>query len=212
MVERQRFILERGGDKKVLHLGCTTFPNLEFRIQTGSLLHQKLLDVTGYLVRIDIDREGLQLMKHRLGIEKLYCHDVQDLDTLELNEKFDVVIAGDIIEHLDNPGLFLRGVKRFLTPEGIMIITTSNAFTLLGMLKILFGIEGVHSDHRFYFSYSTLLRLLSVHSFHISEFYLTYPPSRIRPTLFYLIDKLSAWVSPYFASHIVLVARLNNCQ
>jgi hypothetical protein len=124
----------------------------------------------------------------------------------------DVPQVGDIIERLDNPGLFLGGIKRFLAPEGIMIITTSNAFSMLGMLKILFGIEGVHPDHTFYFSYSTLLRLLSRYGFYMPRFYLTYPPYRLRRKSFYLIDVLSTWVSPYFASHIALEATVCNGQ
>ena len=118
IIERERFILDACRGRAVLHLGCTTSPNLEFRIQTGSLLHQKLLHVADYLVGIDIDAEGVQLMQDRLGIKNLYCHDVQDLATLKLNERFDVVVAGDIIEHLHNPGLFMGGIKRFLAPGG----------------------------------------------------------------------------------------------
>ena len=34
----------------------------------------------------------------------------------DLNETFDVIIAGEMIEHLSNPGLFLKGIQRFMTP------------------------------------------------------------------------------------------------
>jgi hypothetical protein len=70
-----------------------------------------------------------------------------------------------MIEHLSNPGLFLRGIKRFMNPDTNLLITTINAYC--GMRMAIYGLRGkrgalepVHPDHVAYYSYSTLQHLL----------------------------------------------------
>ena len=41
----------------------------------------------------------------------------------------DGIFAGELIEHLENPGLFLSECKRVLKRNGVIIITTPNPFS-----------------------------------------------------------------------------------
>lgn len=51
-----------------------------------------------------------------------------DLDNPKsLNEKFDTIIAGEIIEHLESPIKLIRYCKSLLKKQGRLIITTPNA-------------------------------------------------------------------------------------
>jgi len=50
-----------------------------------------------------------------------------DMETYSFNKEFDVIIAGDVIEHVQNQGLFLSNIRKHLTKEGKLIITTPNA-------------------------------------------------------------------------------------
>ncbi len=52
---------------------------------------------------------------------------------------FDVIVAGEIIEHLENPGLFLRACRPLLSAEGSLIITTINAYCWFRFIRYLFG-------------------------------------------------------------------------
>jgi 2-polyprenyl-3-methyl-5-hydroxy-6-metoxy-1,4-benzoquinol methylase len=52
---------------------------------------------------------------------------------------FDVVVAGDIIEHLSNPGLMLDGIRSRLATNGRVIISTPNAFGVASWLRVLTG-------------------------------------------------------------------------
>lgn len=47
-----------------------------------------------------------------------------DVNNLDVNNKFDIITCFDIIEHVQNPAEFLKSLKRVLSPNGILMITT----------------------------------------------------------------------------------------
>jgi len=55
---------------------------------------------------VDIDDEGIKILR-----EEGYHVRTDNVMTMNLEEQFDVIIAGEIIEHLDNPGQFLRNMR-----------------------------------------------------------------------------------------------------
>jgi 2-polyprenyl-3-methyl-5-hydroxy-6-metoxy-1,4-benzoquinol methylase len=50
-----------------------------------------------------------------------------NMETVDLGMRFEVVTAGDVIEHVSNPGGFLDNIYRHLEHDGRLIITTPNA-------------------------------------------------------------------------------------
>ncbi len=48
---------------------------------------------------------------------------------------FDVITSVEVIEHLENPFAFLRGVARLLSDNGVAVITTPNVGNAAGRLK-----------------------------------------------------------------------------
>jgi SAM-dependent methyltransferase len=150
--------------KKVLHLGCTNWPYTETALKHGELLHLELQPIAGELWGLDADQEGIDVLRSR-GVEHLHRANLEQLEELELDETFDVIVAGEMIEHLSNPGLFLRGIKRFMRDDTKLLITTINAYC--GMRMAVYGVRGrggsaepVHPDHVAYYSYSTIRHLL----------------------------------------------------
>ena len=80
------------------------------------------------------------------------------------------VFAGDVIEHLSNPGLFLDACKNNLKPGGRVIITTPNCFNLFNLAEKITKYEPtVNSDHTFYFNTKTLKKLLEKNGWKISD-------------------------------------------
>lgn len=74
---------------------------------------------------------------------------------------FDVIVAGDLIEHLSNPGKFLDCALQHLKPNGKLVLTTPNTFNLFNMAEKLTKREPtVNPDHTFYFNSKVLVKLL----------------------------------------------------
>jgi len=76
------------------------------------------------------------------------------------NEKFDVVCAFQVLEHVDEPRSFLSEVKHVLKPGGTAFIEVPN---LYDPLRSVWGIPEYekfyfHADHLFYFSWKSLVK------------------------------------------------------
>lgn len=53
------------------------------------------------------------------------------------SKQYDIIIASDVIEHLESPARFFRLVKPLLKSDGHLIITIPNAFNILQRIYIL---------------------------------------------------------------------------
>lgn len=170
---RQDIVVARCEGKRVLHLGCVDSGLLEQRYERGELMHQKLAAVAREAWGVDIDAQGIEWLR-QLGFPNLVIGDVCNLDKLEElhGRTFDVIVASEVVEHLLNPGEFLGVVRRFMTPgETELIVTVPNAFRLDTLHWLLRGIEYVHPDHNYWFSYQTITNLLKKTGFVIKEVY-----------------------------------------
>lgn len=54
--------------------------------------------------------------------------------------KFDVIFAGEIIEHLFDDRKFIRECQNFLKPKGLLIITVPNLVSFLNRFAMFFGL------------------------------------------------------------------------
>lgn len=146
-VDRRELLVDLSRGRRVIHLGFTDEHQTEAKVQQGRWLHAALADVASELVGLDVDEPGVERAK-AAGYEA-YVVDVHDraaLDALAL-EPADVVVAGEIIEHLESPGQFLRAVAPLLRPDGVLVVTTPNAYRLAGFLAPVLGEELIHPDH-----------------------------------------------------------------
>ena len=174
IVDRVRYLRDAARGRRVLHLGCTNHPYTAQSLAAGSLLHLRLQEVAAELWGLDSDPEGLKALAD-LGVGHLVQADLERIEQAELPGSFDIIIAGEIIEHLSNPGLFLTGIKRWMNSETHLILTTVNAYC--GMRAAIYLLRGrggrnepVHPDHIGYYSYSTIHRLLECHELAVRSF------------------------------------------
>jgi cyclopropane fatty-acyl-phospholipid synthase-like methyltransferase len=215
LVDRVQHILDRCRGRRVLHLGCTNWPYTEGSLRDGSLLHLELNRVAAELWGLDRDQAGLDVLAGR-GVSRLVRGDLEALDQVTLDRSFDVIVAGEIIEHLSNPGRFLTGVQHLMRPDTLLLITTINAYG--GVRMAIYALRGrggrqepVHPDHVAYYSYSTLQHLVRRHHLEIARvlFYDIGPEHRVH-NRFYInwINDLAVLVAHQLADGLIVECRL----
>ena len=136
-IERFKIIKSFIKNKLVLDIGFLG----ENKKNEFSYLHLEIQKFAKEVWGLDVDKKRLDKLKKQ-GYNVVY-DDAQKLENVKkLGIKFDVVVAGEIIEHLENPGLFLDNVKKVLKDDGILIITTPNMLSLRYIIRhIIFSQE-----------------------------------------------------------------------
>jgi 2-polyprenyl-3-methyl-5-hydroxy-6-metoxy-1,4-benzoquinol methylase len=148
----------------VLDVGC--IGHTADSVKNPNWLHGLLYGKVKHVIGIDIlESEVKKLLT--LGYNVIVCN----AEDLRLEEKVDVIIAGELIEHLSNPGKFLENVKTVLKEGGKLIITTPNAYSILNIISaITRGYVPVHKEHKCFYDKVTLIQLLNNHGFEIIKF------------------------------------------
>jgi 2-polyprenyl-3-methyl-5-hydroxy-6-metoxy-1,4-benzoquinol methylase len=109
---------------------------------------------------VDIS-EGNVLQAQKYGI-KAEVHDVMNF---EPNKKWDIIIMGDVIEHVGDPVACIEKVRNLLNENGVLWLSTPNfdgSFSRLAGHNDPMRREGGHKN---YFSRDSLLSLLQRFNF-----------------------------------------------
>jgi SAM-dependent methyltransferase len=162
-IVREEFIAHLVANKRLLHFGFLDSPFSKERIDSKQLLHLQLEKVVNYLYGIDIDEKSLGLYRDITNDQNNDLWDVQSQDELPdiLNQNFDFILLGEVLEHLPNPYIALQNLYKICKlNSGKLIISVPNAFSLLAFNAASQGYELVHPDHYYFFSPFTLTRLL----------------------------------------------------
>jgi SAM-dependent methyltransferase len=163
--DRAEFLKEYVAGKYVLHGGCVDAGLLDERRESKLLLHDILGQTARRLVGVDVDKPGVDKMIQQ-GYKDIYHADLEHWD---YQDKFDVIVLGEIIEHIDNCGDFLLSVKKFCRPDTEVIFTTPNNYYFLFWIYALLGKESIHPDHNYLFSFYSIKSLLGKFGFDVRE-------------------------------------------
>jgi SAM-dependent methyltransferase len=123
VLRKADFITKHCRGRNVLDVGCVD--HTADAASTSDWLHATIGSVARSSLGVDTAESEVAALAAR-G----YAVEVGDAERLQLNRKFDVVVAGDVIEHLSNIGQFLESAKRHLVPGGVLVITTPNTFSI----------------------------------------------------------------------------------
>jgi SAM-dependent methyltransferase len=113
-----------GPGRRVLDLGCRDGALTQAYVEGNEV------------VGVDADREALAEAE-RLGIETRWADLDQPLDFADAS--FDVVVAGELLEHLRDPERLVAEIRRALRPAGTFVASVPNAYRLKGRLRFLVG-------------------------------------------------------------------------
>jgi SAM-dependent methyltransferase len=154
-------LLEFARGKRVVHVGFVDEHRLEKKLGRGTWLHARLAETASSLVGLDVEEEGVRwATEHGFEAHVVDAQSPEAVAALGL-EPADVVIAGEVVEHLDAPGPFFRSLRELVGPRGLLVVTTPNAYRLLNFFAPAAGVELVHPDHTAWHSPHTLANLLA---------------------------------------------------
>jgi 2-polyprenyl-3-methyl-5-hydroxy-6-metoxy-1,4-benzoquinol methylase len=208
-IDRQAFILSYCSGKKVLDIGCADYPMTTEKAGNGELLYANLCRVAAKVTGVDYSHEGVQVLSS-LGYENLIVGDAENLQSLNLDDSFDVIVAGELIEHLMNVGRFFEGVRSIMTAQTSLILSVPNAHAAKRFLRVLFGSELVNRDHAYYFSQANIELLCERYGLETCEchYSLADASGSLKKYLFMPLKMAIAYLSPYVSDHLVFVCRV----
>lgn len=126
-------ILEEGVEKKrILDIGCAT-----------GYVGKELKRENNILAGVDISEANLAEAKKYYDETCLMDVESDGWPQNLLQNPFDIVIAGEITEHLFDQDGFLQKVKKVMKPEGRFILTTPNFLLWNNRIRILLGQYGM---------------------------------------------------------------------
>ena len=131
---------------EILDIGCG-----------GGLLCEPLSKLGATITGIDPSNDNIEIAKlhskeTNLNIKYICCSP----ENLNLNNKFDVILNMEVIEHVSNTNLFIKNCSKLIKKNGIMFVATINKnlksfiFAILGAEYILRWLPvGTHDWDKF---------------------------------------------------------------
>jgi SAM-dependent methyltransferase len=142
IADTRAFLIDFVRDAVVLDVGVVQHDTSQ--IDLPHWKHRIIRDVARRVVGIDLVEDGVQELVRR-GFD-VRCVDATS--ECDLGERFDRIVMGDVIEHVDSPVALLRFAARHLAPQGRLLVTTPNPFFVTFLLSSLRqGVFIANADH-----------------------------------------------------------------
>jgi 2-polyprenyl-3-methyl-5-hydroxy-6-metoxy-1,4-benzoquinol methylase len=120
--------ITNNGNIKLLDIGFAEH-GVEFSTHPD-WFHRKLRSFGNNIIfGLDLNEKAVQDIKSSTKYDNLIVGDATDSSSIIAGGEFDVIHAGDVIEHLSNLGGFLEFCKHNLKEDGRLVITTPNPCT-----------------------------------------------------------------------------------
>ncbi len=104
---------------RILDIGCG---NGNITLPLASLGY----DVTG----VDQSRDAMQRAQATASSVALKLRLLHGSIELVQNETFDVILASEVLEHLDRPAAFLQELRKICAPDGLLLVSVPNGWSL----------------------------------------------------------------------------------
>ncbi len=163
--DRVKFLCEQVKGKEVLDVGIVE--HTERAESESDWLHGRLRESAKSILGIDILTTEVDALKG-----KGYNVIVHDIVATPLEEKFEIAVCGDVLEHIDNPGRFVGNLEKSLKAGGRVFVSLPNPWYLNYLIKALFnGSQYVESaDHVAWYDANTLVELFGRQGFELVSY------------------------------------------
>jgi len=201
--------------KKVLDIGCVEH-SFENSLKNGThWLHRRIKETAASVLGLDYEKAEVLKMQ-QAGYHVRHA----DAENFNLNETYDVIMAGELLEHLSNPGRFLECARKHLNENGRLVITTPNANCLIYFLEnLLLGHEIDNTDHCSLYSPATLSTLLSRYEFKIEKhifvaentaYHHTSMTAKFLTGVKQIFQVLIGYIRPSMCHHMITIATVKH--
>ncbi|MFO1077215.1 MAG: class I SAM-dependent methyltransferase [Planctomycetota bacterium] len=176
------------GARRVLSLGCGTGA-------TETLLQERCIEVWG----LDISSGAIEVAAKRL--HRAWAADVETDELAQLpTGHFDVVLCGDVLEHLRYPEHVLDRLRGWLAPGGSLVVAVPNATHHSVIRTLVLRRDWRYEDgglfdrgHYRLFTRKSLVRLLAEHGFTVDVTACSKPIGPKLRVVYWLLKPL-AWL------------------
>lgn len=158
-----RFMVKYCRGKSVLDIGCVQHNPKNH--MSRYWLHKALSRVASEIEGIDSYEAGVIYLRE-MGFNVF----VDSAHGFSRGRDFDVIVAGDVIEHLENFDGFLESCKRHMHINTRLLISTPNPWYWRNVVKAtLFSEVGNNPEHTCWFCPRTLRQLVNRHGMDVGE-------------------------------------------
>lgn len=176
-IEKNDFLVEMATGKNILDIGLgghvsnEAFTSEYLKRDLSKTLHGRLTNIAESITGTDINNDCVIALSAQYPNNSYVTADLTDFNfKTKFSKKFDLIILGDVIEHLDDFKSALQNIKTVTSDNGKIIITTVNAYSIIPFFKMFMRYESVHDEHTAYFSYITMKRLCAMNKLEIIDF------------------------------------------
>jgi len=184
IVDRVPFICETIKGKSVLDIGCGSWPNTEELRAKGALPHDAYIAASGSMVGVDTSKEAIAYLGisqgenymiggsgslEQFGKTVYAVCDTQERTVFDGWDFIDVILLGEVLEHMDRPGDALDNIYKSVGNPCFLIATVPNAFCYAAYKRACNDEEFVHDEHVAWYSPATLRQLLERHGWKVNE-------------------------------------------
>jgi SAM-dependent methyltransferase len=153
-------MLDRLPPSRLLDLGCS-----------GGLFAERARAAGHHVTGVD----AVEVPGVRERTDRFFVADLERGIPAEVGGRYDVVVAGDIIEHISRPVPLLREMRRVLRPGGQLLLSVPNFGHWYPRVRVAAGVFGydrrgiLDSTHLRFFTRSTLRRTVREAGFDVIE-------------------------------------------
>ena len=153
-------MLNRLPASRILDLGCS-----------GGLFAERARAAGHHVTGVDY----MEIPGVRERTDRFFVADLEQGIPEEVGNRYDVVVAGDVIEHLTRPVTLLRDMRRVLRPGGQLLLSVPNFGHWYPRARVASGLFGydrrgiLDVTHMRFFTRSTLRRTVRAAGFDIIE-------------------------------------------
>jgi 2-polyprenyl-3-methyl-5-hydroxy-6-metoxy-1,4-benzoquinol methylase len=120
---------------RVLDLGCA-----------GGYLGKELKTELNHVIGVDISEESVRRAAEVLDTALMLDVERDPWPESFLEDRFDLLLCAELLEHLFDPAAFLHKARALLRPRGALVLTTPNFLVWINRVRILLGHYGLREN------------------------------------------------------------------